>query len=160
MAKKLPKRDPKKLSIDVVEARAIVLVDEFGIERATLSCTGGESGRRAMTVLQINDDDGRPRLELQVDPNGNPSIRLATPNDAAGISLAVSNHSGNGISVGDSEGRACITLSVPHPGSNYPPGSHPEIRILDESTGRQWSTSDGECIVPRQVQNEVTKKAT
>ncbi|MDM4019636.1 hypothetical protein, partial [Roseiconus lacunae] len=72
MANKRPKRQSKKLSIDVVETQAIVLVDEYGTERAKVSCSGGEGGMGGMTAVQINDDTGRPRLELQVDPQGNP----------------------------------------------------------------------------------------
>jgi hypothetical protein len=52
MARRRPKRDPKKLTIDVIEARAIVLVDEYGNERATVSDTPKHPfARTGRTVL-------------------------------------------------------------------------------------------------------------
>jgi len=51
MTKKRPKRDPKKLTIDVIEARAIVIVDEFGNERATLSCSVGRLRKQAVHLV-------------------------------------------------------------------------------------------------------------
>lgn len=159
MAKKRAKREPKKLSIDVIEARAIVLVDEYGIERANLFCTGGDAGKGGMTVVQINDDNGRPRLELQVDPSGNPAIRLATPNDGSGVSLAV-NEVGNGMSIGDFEGKTCIMLGVPHPDSDDPRGPHPDIHVFDEDTGRQWSAFNGEYVAPTPERSKDAEDAT
>jgi hypothetical protein len=142
MPKRRPKRDPKKLTIDVIEARAIVLVDEYGNERATLSCSDGADGVGGFTVIQIKDDAGRPRLELQVDPDGNPGIRLVTSNGAAGVSMSVSAR-GNGISVADFDGKPCISLGVPHPDSGDPRAPRPAIDVIDERGGRVWSVFDG-----------------
>ena len=142
MGKKRPKRQPKKLSVDVVEARQIVLVDEFGTERASLFCLGGDGGIGGYTTIQLNGDDGRPRLELQVDAKGS-CIRLLNPNDSSGVSLAVQFGECNGIFIGDGGGRTCITLGIHDPKSNHPPGPHPDIHIIDERTGRFWSAMDG-----------------
>ncbi|MFM7922646.1 MAG: hypothetical protein ACKPJJ_20695, partial [Planctomycetaceae bacterium] len=92
--------------------------------------------------------NGRPRLELQVDPNGSPSIRLSTPNDGAGISMAVSDGNGNGLSIGDFLGKPCIMMGIPHPDSNDPRGPHPDITVLDELSHRGWTAFSGEYISP------------
>jgi hypothetical protein len=151
MAKKRPKRQPKKLSIDVIETRALVLVDEYGTERASVSCFGGDGGKGGFTLIQINDDDGRPRLELQVDQNGNPGIRLSTPNGGSGVSISINDPHGNGLSIGDSEGNPCIMLGVPHPDSDDPRGPHPIIDVLDRHGRRGWSVFGGayDLLEPR-----------
>lgn len=148
MAKKKSKRQPSKLRVDVIETQAIVLIDEYGNERATVSSSGGSGGKGGFTVIQINDDGGRPRLELQVDPHGNPSIRLSTPNDGSGISMSVNDGIGNGISIGDCEGKPCITIGMPHPKSNDPRGTHPEITVTDELGRRGWSVFGGTYELP------------
>lgn len=148
MTKRRLKRQPRKLCIDVVETQAIVLVDKYGTQRATVSCYAGDGGKGSCTVIQINDDNGRPRLELQVDPHGNPSIRLSNPNDGAGISMAVSDGNGNGLSIGDFEGKPCIMMGIPHPDSNDPRGPHPDITVLDELSHRGWTAFSGEYISP------------
>ena len=148
MKKKRPKRQPKKLCIDVIETQAIVLVDEYGTERATFSCSGGDGGKGGFTVVQINDDNGRPRIELQVDENGNPCIRLLTPNDGSGVSMAVNDGVGNGLSIGDFEGKPCIMIGIPHPDSDDPRGPHPDITLIDGLSRRGWTAFDGEYKLP------------
>jgi hypothetical protein len=160
MGKKRPRRQSKKLSVDVIETQAIVLVDEYGTQRATVSCSGGDGGKGGFTVIQINDDRGRPRLELQVDSSGNPSIRLSTPNDGCGVSMAVSDGHGNGLSVGDSDGKPCIMIGVPHPDSNDPRGPHPEITLIDELARRGWTAFDGEYKLPDNEKPTDDKDAT
>lgn len=115
MAKRRPKRDPNKLTIDVIEARVIVLVDEYGNERATISCSVGADGRGGSTVIQVSDDAGRPRLELQVDREGNPGIRLSTPTGASGVSISVNAGHGNGMSIADKDGLPCIEIGGINP---------------------------------------------
>lgn len=143
MAKRRPKRDPKKLTIDVIEARAIVLVDEYGNERATVSCSVGAGGVGGFTVIQIKDDAGRPRLELQVDPDGNPGIRLVTSTGASGVSISANAGQGNGMSIADMDGKPCISLGVPHPDSGDPRAPRPAIDVIDERGRRVWSVFDG-----------------
>lgn len=143
MAKRRPKRDPKRLTIDVIEARAIVLVDEYGNERATVSCTVADGGMGGFTVIQIKDDAGRPRLELQVDPDGNPGIRLFTSTGASGVSIAATAGRGNGMSISDMDGRPGISLGVPHPDSGDPRAPRPASDVIDERGQRVWSVFDG-----------------
>lgn len=143
MPKKRPKRDPKKLTIDVIEARAIVLVDEYGNERVTVSCNAGADGIGGFAVIQIKDDSGLPRLELQVDGQGNACIRLITPNGGSGVSIAAADGQGNGMSIADFEGKPCISLGVPHPDSGDPRAPRPAIDVIDEHGQRVWSVFDG-----------------
>jgi hypothetical protein len=141
MAKKRPKREPKKLSIDVVEARAIVLVDEYGNERVSLSCSGEAGG---FTVIHINDGQGRPSLTIQVDDQGNAGICLFNRDNSTGVSLGVNNGRGNGLSVADPSGQPCIILGAPGPDSDDPRGPSPEITVLDSHGQRMWSAFGGQ----------------
>lgn len=143
MAKKRPKQRPKKLSVDVVETQSIVLVDDYGTERAAIYCTGGDGGQGGMTVVRINDDSGRPRVEIQVAPDGTPSIRLSTPNDGAGVSMSVNSKSGNGISIGDYKGDTCISMGVDSSDSQNPNGSRPDIVLFDHDKQIAWSAFAG-----------------
>ena len=143
MPKKRPLREPKKLTIDVIEARSFVLIDDYGKPRVELSCCVGEGGKEGFTMIQINDDTGRPRLVLQVDPKGTPSIALFGSMNDPGISMAVNEELGRGISVSDAEGNRCISLGVAGPGSQDPRGPYPRIDVLDIPGKRQWSVFDG-----------------
>ncbi len=145
MAKKRPRREPNKLSIDVVEARAIVLVDEYGNERVSFSCSGEAGGH---TVIHVNDGQGRPSLTIQVDHQGNASISLFNQNKSSGISLAVNNGRGNGLGVADPSGTPCIVLGAPGPESDDPRGPHPEITVLDTHGQRMWSVFGGQQSIP------------
>lgn len=138
MAKKRPKRQPKKLSIDVVEAQQIALVDEFGTKRASLSCSGGHGGGSSFVVIHLNDDQGSPKISLQVGSDGVPSICLFTPNNAPGVSMAV-NPEGIGMSISDTEGKPCIQLGVAGPKTQDPRGPGPEICVHDEPRKAVWS---------------------
>lgn len=146
--KKRRKNAPTKLSIDVIEARVLVLVDEFGTERVSVSCSGGEGGQGGSTVFHIKDDDGCPRLTLQVDCRGNPSVLLSTPNGGAGVSMAVNADRGNGFAIGDSAGRPLIQMGVPGEKSEDPRGPHPSIDVLDKNGGRGWSVFGGAYQLP------------
>lgn len=147
MKKKQATRRSSKLTIDEIQTRSLVLVDEHGKARATMCCLGNEDGTSGFTLIQINDDAGRPRIELQVDHKGNPSIRLSTPNDGGGVSIGVNDGLGNGLSVGDHEGKPCIIIGVPHPDSGDP-RTHPEITILDPQSCRGWTAFSGSYVIP------------
>ena len=142
MPKKRPVREPKKLTIDVVEARAFVLVDEYGNPRAELSTHVGDGGKEGITIIQMNDDMGRARLVLQVDPTGT-SIRLFDSNNNLSVSMAVNDGHGCGVSISDVEGKCDISLGVPLPGSKSPLGPHPRIDVRDVPGNRSWSVFDG-----------------
>jgi hypothetical protein len=153
MKKKHPTKQPSTLTVDVVQTRAIVLVDEYGKERARLMCSGGDGGIGGLAAIQIIDDAGRPRIEIQVDQTGNPSIRLLTPRNGNGVTLAVNEGIGNGIAVGSHEGLPSIILGVPHPESKDP-SQHPEITVLDPSSRHGWSTRSGAYSIPTQEELE------
>ena len=87
-------------------------------------------------------------MEVQVDPKGNPSICLSTPNGGSGVFMAVVDGNGNGLSIGDFEGKPCIMMGVPHPDSNDPRGPHPDITMIDELAHRGWTAFDGEYKLP------------
>lgn len=156
MKKKKLTKQPSTLTVDVIQTRALVLVDEYGKERARLMCAGGDGGIGGLTAIQVLDDAGRARIELQVDPNGNPIIRLLTPNGGQGVAVAVTEGLGNGIALGNHEGVPSIILGVPHPESKDP-RLHPEITVLDTGTRRGWSTTAGEYPIPTQEELEKSK---
>ena len=143
MAKKKRKNRPTKLAIDVVEARSFVLVDEYGNERASLSCTGGSGDGEGVTVVHINDSQRRPCLSIQVDEQGNSNICLFTMNSAPGVSIVVDSSRGNGLGITDGEGKPCIMLGVPGPESQDPRAPTPDISIIDEQGRRFWSAFGG-----------------
>jgi hypothetical protein len=140
--------------MDVIEAQCIVLVDEYGTERASLSCSGGNGGAGSYTVIHVNDDKGRPTITLQVDDRGNPSICLFTRNSAPGVSMAVNSGQGNGLSIGNSEGKPCIMMGVPGPESDDPRAPTPDITVIDEQGRKVWSVFSGEYEMP-EGQHEV-----
>lgn len=148
MAKKRLKRKPKKLSVDVIETQSIILVDEYGSERAKLSCSGGDGGIGGFTYISLNDDEGHPKITLQVGDHGNPSITLYTRNNSSGVSMAVNNGHGNGLAIHGSHSKSCIMLGVPGPESNDPRGQTPDITVIDENGQRNWSAFEGTYEIP------------
>jgi hypothetical protein len=137
MTAKKKRRKPSTLTVDVIEARSIVLVDEAGNPRVSLACSNGQ-GEKSFTIIHLNDDSGRPRITLQVDGNGNAGIVLHTANNASGVSIAV-NDAGNGMSISDSEGQPGISMGFPGPNSNDPRGNRPNIDVVDLTGKRTWS---------------------
>ena len=134
--------DPKQLSADVVTAKAFVLVDDSNRERASI--TVPPSGENGAVVLHMSDHVGRPRITLQIDPDGNPSICLFTEGNAPAISLALNAGRGNGLVVGDSEGVPCVEIGIPNAGSSHPLGDSPHVIVRDHNGNVAWSTLDSE----------------
>ena len=147
MAKKRPKRQPKKLNIDVIQTQALVLVDENGTERASLSTYGG------LTSLQFFDDDRSPRLTLQLDDTG-ANMTFLGANRAFGIRLSA-HETANLIELYDAQGVPCIQIAMPtvsEPPSPHrepnadgdgacPPG--PVLNVIDWHAGRGQSLFHG-----------------
>jgi hypothetical protein len=160
MKKRRKKQRSTKLNIDVLEVRDISLVDEFGKCRASLCCAGGDGGIGGHTLIQIYDDAGEPRIELQVGSDNNPGIRLNMPNSDAGVSLAVNKGHGNGMSINDHEGKPLVTLGVSYLDSDDPRSPHPEVVVLDPGKRRAWSSTNGPYAIPSQEEvDEMTRQA-
>lgn len=128
---------PSDLSVNTLEAREIRLVDSKGNARATMGCSDQKSGK-GWTVFQLFDDEGLPRIELQVSNEGC-SIRLNTLGDAQGVTVSVSDKIGNGLSINGHDGRPAIRMGISHPESSDPRGNHPEITMYDENNQKTWS---------------------
>lgn len=139
-------RQQKKLAVDVLEAQTINLVDEHGTTRASLSCGGDSEGSGGFSVVHLLDDERRPRISLQVDNLGDPSVILWTQENAPAVGLSVRSERGTGLTIGDLEGKPCIMMGVPGPGD--PRNPTPEIRVIDEDGCREWSVFGGECELP------------
>ena len=135
--KRTGKQQPSKLAIDLVQARSFVLVDEQGHERASLSCSSENGG---YTVLHLNDNDGRPRITLQIDGNGNPGLILFAADNSPGVSLAVKDD-GSGLSITRGDNPSIISIGVPGPSNAR--GSHPSIDVIDSAGHRTWSVFTG-----------------
>jgi hypothetical protein len=145
MAKKRRRKIPSKLSIERLEVGMIVLVDEQGVERAMLTCsTGPEIG--CATWLHMNDEQGRPRLSLQVNELGS-SVCLYSQNDAT-LSMKASEAHGVGIWVSDRASNSSVSIGVPGPKSGDPRGIHPDITVME--AGRGWSVFTGTYQIPKQ----------
>jgi hypothetical protein len=105
----MTREEEKTISADVIEARCIRLVDESGKVSIELSTSQIGDGVR-LTVIQILDDNGQPRLELQVS-NDEAGIRIVDKSDKASISLATRKY-GSGLSVQNAEGSLSIVAGV------------------------------------------------
>ena len=133
-------RTPKKIAADVVEARRISIVDPSGRERISLACDEAAGG---FAVVHLFDDRGAPRMTLQVDSEGNPSVSLWTAGNHPAVSISVNADRGNGIGVADGAGRPCVEIGVPAPGAD-PRGDHPNVRVHDLDGRRSWSAFSDE----------------
>lgn len=133
-------RQPQRLAVDVLEAKEIVLVDMQGRERASLACSGGENSH---AVIHLYDEEGRPRITLQVNDRGNPSICLFNQQNSPCVSMSVNDRRGNGLTICDSEGKPCIMAGIPGPDSDDPRGPAPEITVVDELGHRMWTVFNG-----------------
>lgn len=138
VSKKRRKQRPKKVITDVVETQCLVLVDEYGTERANLSCFGGDGGSGGHVVVHLNDDRGRPRMSLQVDREGNPGICLFTSGNSPAVTVAVNGDRGVGISIADLDGKPCIEIGKPARGAD-PRGDAANIRVWDVHGRRSWA---------------------
>lgn len=157
--KKRAKRQTSKLNIDELEVRQISLVDEYGTCRASLGCTGGDGGVGGFTSIQLNDDAGQPRIELEVVDDGSPFVRLNMPSQVPGVSIAANDQQGNGLSVYDHEGKPLIKIGISHPESDDPRGPTPEMVVLDPISRRAWSSTNGSYAIPSQEElDEMTQQ--
>ena len=136
MGKKRRKRQPKKITTDVIETQALSLVDEYGIERASLSCTGGKGG---CTLVRLNDDQGTPKLSLEIGPDGKPYVTLFAAGGEAAVNVGI-NDAGLGMGIRDSQSSASIQLAVPTRAQDSSIGNAPQIIIADR---------DGNCTFLR-----------
>ena len=127
------------LSVNVLEARELRLVDENVSVRASLGCSGQKNGS-GWTVFQMFDNDGMPRIELQVCDDGC-SIRLNTVGDSQVITISVADTRGNGLSINAHDGTPAIRMGISHPESNDPRGNHPELVMYDEKEQKAWSVN-------------------
>jgi hypothetical protein len=143
MGKKRRKQKQTKLSIDQIETRRIVLVDDYGNQRADISCSGGDGEANGFTVIHLSDHTGRPLLSLQVSDQGNSSITLFNTNNSPGVSMAVNPGRGNVISVHDGEGKPFIDMGVPGPRSEDPDAPSPRVTIFDLAKKKGWNPFTG-----------------
>lgn len=158
---KTPKQRTKKrharLAVDVLEARAISLVDERGKRRASLVCAPGKHGG-AFTFIELLDDVGCPRLTLQVDEEGNPSIGLFPATGGPCVSMSV-NERGSGLSIwGADKDAGFLMLGVAGPNGNDPRGSGPRLDVVDSKGRRTWSVFDGTTQHPPEEQATPTAR--
>jgi hypothetical protein len=133
----MAQQETQSLKAKVDSARAFVLVDGDGNERACLAAT--PSGKHGAVVLHLHDAEGRPRIMLQVDSEGNPSIALFTKVNSPAISLALNSSRGNGLTIGNSDGVPCIDIGVPKRGPDYWGDDHPRITVRDHEGEELWS---------------------
>lgn len=128
-----------KLSVDLLEARAIHLVDESGAVRASCSCAADDTEKRGHVVIHLYDRDGRPRLSLQVDDEEGPSVSLFNQTNSPCVSLGVMNNRGNGISICDSEGKPRIRAGAGDVGSTGAAKQAAEIIVRNSDGDVVWA---------------------
>ena len=128
----------KRLSADVVTAKAFVLVDDSDRNGASSRRRRQVRAARLYSTSWTHTVDLESRL--QVDPDGNPSIALFTEGNVPAISLAV-NERGNGMGVANADGVPCIEVGVPNRHANHPSGDQPVVNIRDQCGRLLWSTA-------------------
>lgn len=133
--------EQKTISADVVVARCIRLVDESGNVSIELSTSQIANGVR-LTVIQIFDDNGMPRLELQV-TNDEAGIRIVDKSDKASISLAT-RKDGSGMSLRNAEGSLSIVAGVANDTERDPDGNRqrPRLELHDHTTDESLYIQD------------------
>jgi hypothetical protein len=134
-------KEEKTISADVIEARCIRLVDESGHVSVELSTSKIDDGLR-LTVIQIFDDNGMPRLELQVS-NDEAGIRIIDKSDKAKILLAT-RKDGSGMSLQNAEGSLSIVAAVANDAERDPGGNRqrPRLELHDHTTKESLYVQD------------------
>lgn len=127
---------------DVTQTRALHIVDAQGTVR--IRCAAPESPTQGDTAVAIEllDPSGQPRLELQLDDTGEPSVRLWNGTHGLAITMSVSSD-GNCILVGNKQGQPRILLGVIESSDATSLQPHADIQVVDEKGGRQWSSFAG-----------------
>lgn len=127
------RKEKVTISADVIEARCIRLIDESGQVSVKLSTSKVDDGLR-VTVIQIFDDNGMPRLELQVS-NDEAGIRIIDKSDNAKILLAT-RKDGSGMSLQNAEGSLSIVAAVANETERDPDGNRqrPRLELHDHTT--------------------------
>ena len=131
----------ENIVVNNLDARCIRLVNSKGEPRITMTCSAAESGAE-LTLFSILDDNGMPRLELQVcgDETG---IRISDTCGNVSISIA-SRSDGGGLVVNDSDGNGAIVAGVSSAEHRDPDGNipKPRLEIRDRETGKTWRAQD------------------
>jgi hypothetical protein len=95
-------------------------VDEYGTERARLICSGGESGSVPHTNFELMDQDGLPRVVIQI--AGDSTVFQLRYKDQKGH-IGFGNHgdpNGAGFGITDENGDLQIRILVPRTDCNIP----------------------------------------
>lgn len=121
-----------KLTADSVVARRLTVVDDDGNERVRVRGTSG------FVTVDLSDSDGRPRLTLQLDNSGHPSITMWTKENALALSLALTTD-GNGIMVGDANGCPVVRIDARMRDNE---ACDPTIEIANSQGDILWSSQD------------------
>jgi hypothetical protein len=128
----------RKVTADVIETGAILLLDEKGKKRAQLACMSNDHCEDGYVVAHLYDGDGRPRITLQVSEEG-ASIQLWNRSNSPCVSLGVIQERGNGITICDAEGKPMIDLGASGSEASGPNKSDAEISVLNSFGEEVWS---------------------
>lgn len=146
-SKKSPTKKLNRLSVDALEARSILLVDEHGKRRASLDCSAADGRSGGHTVMHFYDEAGQVAITFQVAGSNGTSVTLWNRNFSPAVSLAV-NHSdplgGAGVTIADRLGRPHLLAGVSESGSSEAVGPSAEIVIVNGDVRRR------SAIVPKQ----------
>ena len=126
----------RKLSADSVTAKRFYLVDDEEQVRAAL-----RTSPDGFVKFDLNDTKGCPRIQLQLDSTGNPSLSLWTSDSTLCCQISSNETSGNGLTISDIEGRPKVIIGVPERGSDVAGSEEAEITVLDREGQIIWSTT-------------------
>jgi hypothetical protein len=141
--KKRRTQSPRMISTDHIETQSLSLVDQYGVQRAALTCDGGEGGLGGSTVLHFYGDDGAPRVTLQVQHEGGIGIIVFSEGGKPALSIAANQASGNGVNIADQDGKPRIMAGVPGQRCDMPGGAEPQIVVVTKDGKASVITGNG-----------------
>ena len=133
----------KRITCEIVETQGIVLVDDAGCQRASLSCQSATDSEPGHTVCHLFDKSGVPKMSLQVLDNEGQQITLFNPdNNSPAISISSKNGKGNGITITNGDGFPLISIGIHGQSSQLAPNTT-EFTISDQQQSNKWSLING-----------------
>ena len=135
-----PKKQ-KPLSAEIIETRCIRLMDESGVARVVLMVDTLDKGPGEEVIVRLCDTKGLPRLSIELDGKGNPSIRLYNSDHSTGVSIVINEEAGNWIGLTEARGMS-ISLGVTNPDTKGPP-SPDAVIILRGLNGDYYLSPNG-----------------
>ncbi|MDC0935542.1 hypothetical protein OAS39_04585 [Pirellulales bacterium] len=126
----------EEITAGTVTARGFFLVDRDDRVRANL-----HAAPDGAVMLDLNDKNGCPRIQIQLDEAGNPFIALFTKDSSVACSLMSDTNRGNGLSINDGGGRPMVSIGAIDNGCEVSGYNEPHITVFDRDGNICWRTT-------------------